>query len=55
MKRLTASMKRLKGVWDEGTGKVNGQSWVSEECAGAKGEAPVLGSLSDGRVIIPQM
>lgn len=52
MKRLMASMKRLKGVWDEDTGKVNGQSWVSEECAGAKGEVPVLGSVSDGRVII---
>lgn len=52
MKSLMASMKSLKGVWDKGTGKVHGQSWVSEECAGAEGEAPVLGSVSDGRVII---
>lgn len=52
MKSLVESMKRLKGVWDKGTGKVHEQSRVSEECAGAQGEAPVLGSVSDGRVTI---
>lgn len=51
MKSLIVSMKKWKGAWDKDTGKFM-DSEDFEESAGVQGEAPMLGSVSDGRLII---